>query len=143
MEVGIVGKGHHSKRIQKILKKKKINFFLYKKLKDPVKNNIELNKLKKFRIIFIISPNNTHFYYLNKLKKNRYLFCEKPPVNNLKDLIKLKKFNKYNIYFNFNKSALGTVSNLSTKKAFTLGFTSTPKINLESVFAFLMLSATK
>ncbi len=103
MEVGIVGKGHHSKRIQKILKKKKINFFLYKKLKDPVKNNIELNKLKKFRIIFIISPNNTHFYYLNKLKKNRYLFCEKPPVNNLKDLIKLKKFNKYNIYFNFNK----------------------------------------
>ena len=51
MEVGIVGKGHHSKRIQKILKKKKINFFLYKKLKDPIKNNIELNKLKKFKII--------------------------------------------------------------------------------------------
>ena len=103
IDIAILGNGNHSKRIQKILKKKKINFFLYKKLRDPVENNIELNKLKKFKIIFIISPNNTHFYYLNKLKKNRYLFCEKPPVNNLKDLVKLKKFNKHNIYFNFNK----------------------------------------
>tara|TARA_B100000787_G_C16189189_1_gene296406 strand:+ start:981 stop:1916 length:936 start_codon:yes stop_codon:yes gene_type:complete len=103
MEVGIIGNGHHSKRIQKILKKIKIKFFIYKKLKNPAKNTLEFNKLKKFKIIFIISPNNTHFYYLNLLKKNRYLFCEKPPVSNLKELRKLKKLNKYNIYFNFNK----------------------------------------
>ena len=30
MKVGIIGDGSHSKRIQKILKKKKIDFFIYK-----------------------------------------------------------------------------------------------------------------
>ena len=30
MKIGIIGIGGHSKRIQKILKKKKLNFFIYK-----------------------------------------------------------------------------------------------------------------
>ena len=30
MKAGLIGNGNHSKRIQKILKRKNINFFLYK-----------------------------------------------------------------------------------------------------------------
>ena len=117
MKVGIIGNGVHSKRIQLILKKKKINFFIYKNYHDQIKNNKEFNKLKKFKIIFIISPNYTHFNYLNLLKKDRYLFCEKPPVTNNKELIKLKKLNKNKIYFNFNKR-FSTLSSIikNTKK---------------------------
>ena len=102
MKIGIIGNGGHSKRIQKILKKKKLNFFIHKPKKPNYFDKISFDKLKKCNVIFIISPNDTHFEYIKKLYKNRYIFCEKPPVGTKKELIKLKKIRSKKIYFNFN-----------------------------------------
>ena len=101
--IGIIGQGSQYKRISKILKKRKISFFLYKtSKKENYYNKESFEKLKKCNIIFILSPNKTHFNYIKLLKKNRYIFCEKPPVNNLRDLKELKKIDNRKIYFNFN-----------------------------------------
>ncbi len=103
MKIGIIGDGKHSKRIQIILKKKKLKFYVYKPDRPKYFNEIEFNKLEKCNIIFILSPNRTHFNYLKLLSNNRYIFCEKPPVTTKKDLNHLKKMNYKKIYFNFNK----------------------------------------
>ena len=89
MTIGIIGNGGHSKRIQKILKKKKLRFFIYKPKKPKYFNKTDFDQLKKCKTIFIVSPNNTHFKYINELHKGRYIFCEKPPVVTKKDLLKL------------------------------------------------------
>ena len=102
MKVGIIGNGTHSKRIQKILKKIGINFFIYKPNNPSYYNKKDFEKLKKNEIIFILSPNHTHFNYIKKLYKNRYIFCEKPPVIKKKELIMLKKIPYGKIYFNYN-----------------------------------------
>ncbi len=102
MKIGIIGNGSHSKRIQKILKKIKLNFYIYKP-KGPKYFEIEkFDQLKKCNVIFIISPNNTHYFYIRKLYKGRFIFCEKPPVNNKNQLIKLKKIKSNKIYYNYN-----------------------------------------
>ena len=91
MKIGIIGDGNHSKRIQKILKKIKLNFYIYKPKGPKYFEKEKFNQLKKCNVIFIISPNNTHYLYIQKLYKGRFIFCEKPPVNNKNELIKLKK----------------------------------------------------
>ncbi len=121
LKVGIIGNGTHSKRIQKILKKKKINFFIYKPNNKNYFNKKEFELLKKNKVIFILSPNSTHYEYIKKLSKNRYIFCEKPPVNSKKELDKLKKINKKKIYFNYN-TRFSKLSNLiKIKNKFKLG----------------------
>lgn len=101
--IGIVGDGTHSKRIQKILKKKKLSFFLYKpSKKDNYHHSQYYEELKKKKIIFILTPNSSHFKYINELAEGRYIFCEKPPVNSKQELKQLKKMNHKKIYFNFN-----------------------------------------
>ena len=102
MKVGLIGNGYHSKRIQKILKKKNINFFLYKPSKPSYYNIEDFEIIKKCNVIFIITPNKTHLDYIKKLHSKRYIFCEKPPVNSIKDLNNLKKINSKKIYFNYN-----------------------------------------
>ena len=59
-KVGIIGNGNHSKRIQKILKKKNINYFIYKPKSKNYFNKEQYLELKKNKIIFIISPNRSH-----------------------------------------------------------------------------------
>ena len=83
-KLGIVGKGSQYNRISKILRKKKINYFLYKPNNTKYYDYKEFNKLKNCEIIFILSPNESHFNYINKFYKNKYIFCEKPPVNSKK-----------------------------------------------------------
>ena len=90
MKIGIIGNGNHSKRIQKILKKKKIDFFIYKPKKPDYFEIHKFNQLKKCNVIFIVSPNMTHFFYIKRLYKKRYIFCEKPPVNTKKELSEYK-----------------------------------------------------
>ena len=102
MKIGIIGSGGHSKRIQKILQKKKLAFLIYKPEKPKYFDKKKFEDLKKCKVIFIISPNNTHYEYIKKLYKGRYIFCEKPPVNNKKDLSALKKLKTNKIYFNYN-----------------------------------------
>ena len=102
MKIGIIGNGKHTQRIKKILKKKKLNFYIYKPTKPNYFNKKNFENLKRCNVIFIISPNNTHFNYIKKLWKGRYIFCEKPPVVNKSQLQKLNKINKSKIFFNFN-----------------------------------------
>ncbi len=102
MKAGLIGNGNHSKRIQKILKRKNINFFLYKPSRPNYYNIEDFEIIKKCDVIFIITPNKTHLDYIKKLYSKRYIFCEKPPVNSIKDLKNLKKVNSKKIYFNYN-----------------------------------------
>ena len=119
VNVGIIGNGVQSKRIQKILKKKNISFFIYKPSKKKnYFNKEEFEYLKKKKIIFILSPNKSHFDYIKTLSKNRYIFCEKPPVNNFNDLKQLKKISYKKIYFNFNNrfSKISEILHLKDEK---------------------------
>ncbi|MDC3100575.1 hypothetical protein OA434_04925 [Candidatus Pelagibacter sp.] len=105
----VIGNGNHSKRIQAILKKKKVPYFVYKperskKYHDKEKFQSVLNS----KGVFICTPNNSHFKYINLLKK-KYIFCEKPPVTNKSHLDNLIKKKLRKIYFNYNYrfSAIG------------------------------------
>jgi hypothetical protein len=121
MKIGIIGDGGHSKRIQKILKKKKISFFIYKPDKPHYFEKKHFDQLEKCNVIFIISPNNSHFKYIKKLHKKRYIFCEKPPVNNKKDLLELEKIKSKRIYFNYNFRFVKIAEILKKIKKYKLG----------------------
>ena len=121
MKIGVIGNGGHSKRIQKILTRKKLNFFIYKPKRPNYFDKINFNILKKCEVIFIISPNNTHYNYIKKLYKNRYIFCEKPPVITKEELTKLKKIKSKKIYFNFNFRYLKISEILKNRNKFNLG----------------------
>ncbi len=121
MKIGIIGNGNHSKRIQKILKKKGLSFLIYKPKKPKYFEKKDFEDIKKCRIIFILSPNKTHFDYIKSLYKNRYIFCEKPPVTNKKDLKLLNTINSGKIYFNFNKRFSNLSSIIQKKTKYKLG----------------------
>jgi predicted dehydrogenase len=121
MKVGIIGNGTHSQRIQKILKSKKINFFLYKPSNKNYYDQKDFEELKKNKIIFILSPNKTHYKYIKKLYRNRFIFCEKPPVNNIVQLRKLSKINYKKIYFNYNMRFSKISNFLSLRHKYNLG----------------------
>ena len=121
LNVGIIGNGYHSKRIQKILKKNGVKLFIYKPNNKNYFDKKEFLLLKKNKVIFIISPNNTHFKYIQTLSKNRYIFCEKPPVNSKKELNKLEKINKNKMYFNYNTRFSKLSNLLKIKNKFKLG----------------------
>lgn len=120
-KIGIIGNGSQSKRIQKILKKKKFKFFIYKPKGPSYFDKKEFEILKKCKIIFIISNNKTHFKYLKKLNKSRYIFCEKPPCINIKDLRSISKMKSGRIFFNFNFRFSFLSRVLSNLKNFKLG----------------------
>ena len=69
MKIGIIGNGNHSKRIQKILKKKGLSFLIYKPKKPKYFEKKDFEDIKKCKIIFILSPNKTHFNYIKSLYK--------------------------------------------------------------------------
>lgn len=111
LDIGILGYGDQGKKILKIISKKykkKILLFTIKTNQESKEfyhtNRIEV--LNKCKIIFICTPNHTHFQYLNYFKETaKYIFCEKPPCNNINEYRKLKNFSikyKKKIYFNFN-----------------------------------------
>ncbi|MDA7637777.1 Gfo/Idh/MocA family oxidoreductase [Candidatus Pelagibacter sp.] len=105
-KIGVIGFGSQAKRIIKILEKsgKKISYIYKNNIKKNYNKKLtnKFGDLKKCNIIFICSPNNTHFHYIKKLYKSRYLFCEKPPVDKISDLKSLNKLNNSKIYYNFN-----------------------------------------
>ena len=79
---------------KELLNTYKENIIIYKKNKFKATDKLYTNNQKdllKCNIIFILSPNNTHYYFLEKFNKNKYIFCEKPPVNKYKELLKLSK----------------------------------------------------
>ena len=120
-KIGIIGRGSQYKRISKILKKKNISFYSYKPNNSKYYDKEKFDILKKSKIIFILSPNNSHFNYISKLHVGRYIFCEKPPVSSRNQILKLKKINHKKIYYNFNfrHSLIGQI--LSNRNKYKLG----------------------
>ncbi len=121
LKICIIGNGIHSKRIQKILLKKKLYFTIYK---PKIKKNYDkqsLDDLKKFEIIFIVSPDYTHFNYIKKLHKYCYIFCEKPPCTSNKQLVYLKKIKSKKIYYNFDYRFSNLYKILKERNKFNLG----------------------
>lgn len=121
MNIGIIGNGGHSKRIQKILIKKKLKFQIYKPEKPKYFDAVAFKKLKSCDVIFIISPNTTHYKYLKSLYKGRYIFCEKPPVNNKQQLSNLKTLNTKKIYFNYNFRFFKIAEILQKRESYKMG----------------------
>lgn len=121
LRVGIIGNGFHSKRIQIILKKKRINFFLYKPNRPKYYDLEEFKKLKKCNVIYIITPNKTHLSYIKKLHHKRYIFCEKPPVSSRKEIEQLKKIKSNKIFFNYNFRFFKISEILKKRKIYKLG----------------------
>ncbi len=120
----MLGYGSQAKRIIKILKQKKLKPSLIykpsKKIDDPKNTTNQINDLKKNDIIFICSPNHTHYKYI-KYFKDKYIFCEKPLVNNIKELSKIKKLKTKKIFINYNYR-FGYLSQiLSERKKYNLG----------------------
>ncbi|MDC0152761.1 hypothetical protein OAI81_00655 [Candidatus Pelagibacter sp.] len=121
LKVCIIGNGLHSKRIQKILRLKKIKFLIFKPKSKKNYKNENLDILKGFNVFFIISPNQTHYHYIKSLYKKSYIFCEKPPTNNLIELKKLKKIKSNKIYYNFNFRFSKIAEVLKNKNKYKLG----------------------
>lgn len=121
MKIGLIGDGIHSKRIQKILKKKKLKYLIYKPQAPKYKDPALFKKLSRCEIIFILTPNHNHFEYLKKFYPKKFIFCEKPPVTKVKDLNSLKKMNNGKIYFNFNFRFLKLSNILQKKDKYNLG----------------------
>lgn len=77
--IGIIGFGSQGKRIYEILKKnnyKRLIIFKNSNFSKKVKqftNDFEL--IKKCNIVFICSPNNTHYEYIKSLGRKVYIFC--------------------------------------------------------------------
>ena len=117
---GLIGNGGQSKRIQKLLRNRKIKFYVYKPKSKNSKSIGDIKKLSKCKGIFILSPNNSHIKYL-KMFNNKFIFCEKPPVSKQSDLIFLKKMNHKKTFFNFNYrfSIVGEI--LRSRDKFNLG----------------------
>jgi predicted dehydrogenase len=123
--VGIIGFGSQGKRIFSILKKLKFKNLVIFKINKFYKNKKlytnNFSKIKKCDIVFVCSPNNTHFKYVKSLEKNIYIFCEKPPVNNINELNKLKKMNLNRVYFNYNYRFSEINSSLQSIKKYNFG----------------------
>lgn len=121
LKICIIGDGTHSKRIQNILKKKKIAFTIFKPISKKRYKLENIDHLKKNDAIFIISPDHTHCHYVKKLYKFCYIFCEKPPCNNTKDLKNLLKIKSNKIYYNFNFRFSKISEILKHKERYKLG----------------------
>ena len=160
MQIGIIGYGNQSKKIIRILLKKKISkIIIYKKSPHKIIKNKKIqttNSLKdldKIDIIFICSPSTTHYKYIKYfINKAKYIFCEKPGLTNMNEwsyLDKLSNTNKKKLYFNFNyhfsnyfknidkelqNTKNGTIINLSFYASHGLAFKNKRKIKKGNIF---------
>ena len=86
LSIATIGNRGHAKKIIDIINKSKIGKvnFIYKpsSKKNYKKETDDLRDILKYDAIFILSPNDTHYFYLKYLIKNYrgYIYCEKPPV---------------------------------------------------------------
>jgi predicted dehydrogenase len=119
LRICIIGDGLHSKRVQRILSKKKCNFDIFKPANK--KKTIMTKNFKKYHAIFIMSPDNTHYYYIKKLFKCSYIFCEKPPCTKKKHLQYLLKIKSRKIYYNYNFRFSKIFKIMQVKYKFKLG----------------------
>lgn len=107
--VGTIGANNHADRIIKIIEANKIfsvkNIYTLNNNSNIANRTQNLSDLYDNKAIFILSPDNTHYYYLEKLLREYrgYIFCEKPPVNTDKELDNLTHIiDSKRVFFNFN-----------------------------------------
>jgi len=109
ISAGFIGFSNHAERIRKIVElsqrvRTDVVYHPNKKLNHNKYSN-EIESLKNCDVVFILSPNQTHFDYLEYFSNeyNGYIFCEKPPVSSLEELEKLSllSLNPSRVFFNF------------------------------------------
>ncbi len=108
MDVGFIGYGNHAARLEGLLGERKLNRILKyhpNKKRQDLTNDLDL--LLNCDVIFITSPNETHFHYLDIFSRQSdcYIFCEKPPATNPEQIAALRNLPeniKSRIFFNFN-----------------------------------------
>lgn len=109
LKIGFIGFGQHASRLSKCLRECLGSFDIVSY--HPSKRDAHITN--SFRdicccdVVFITSPNDTHFKYIQTLIKNTKskIFCEKPPCVTLSELDELSKLNpesKGRVFFNFN-----------------------------------------
>ena len=125
VRAGIIGYGGQAKRISNYLKinYKKIEIinFFYKKKKLNINHTYNLDDLFKCDLIFICSPNRTHFKYLKKFLNKKYIFCEKPPVSKLSEINFLKKKDLGKVFYNYNMRFSKVFNFLTSCKKYKIG----------------------
>ena len=117
MKTGLVGKGKWGKKI----KKKLIELGHSVKIVKRKENLLE--KLSNCNIIFVATPDNTHYKILKKISiLEKRTFCEKPIGRKLKDIKVFKYFKKNKLYIsdisNFYPSISLKKKNIFIRKKF-------------------------
>ena len=109
ISAGFIGFNNHAERIRRIVERSQkvqidVVYHPTKKLNHSKSSN-KFEQLKKCDVVFILSPNNTHFHYLELFSKDYsgYIYCEKPPVSSLEELEKLRllSLDPTKVFFNF------------------------------------------
>ncbi len=109
MKIGFIGFGNHAERLYNCINNCLDEFELFsfhpQKKSKNVTNNFD--QILSCNIVFITSPNYTHFDYIYRLiyGSKCIIFCEKPPcvtIKEMKKLQNLEKVHKSRIFFNFN-----------------------------------------
>lgn len=108
VSIGFIGGGNHTKRL--IHELNKYDYCCVSAIYKPNKSvdfdvsTDERNDLLKCDVIFITSPNSSHFGYLEWLANNfrGFIFCEKPPVNDLSALSIFERLDSDKTFFGFN-----------------------------------------
>lgn len=109
LNIGFVGFGNHAAKLRKCLQVSLGSFDVvsYHPTKQGSQITNNFDDLCVCDVVFITSPNETHFKYIKHLldKTNAKIFCEKPPCSNnleLNELMHLNPQSKGRIFFNFN-----------------------------------------
>jgi len=103
--IGLIGDGSQARRIKSALKLEGLHpdcIFKPFLRDDDTGITDNFDEILACDIIFLCSPNDTHFSYLNTLIGGRYIFCEKPPVQTRKHLDALKQLDDGKVHYNFN-----------------------------------------
>lgn len=103
--IALIGNGSQAQRIKAVLRGDKLEpDYIYKPRLREGENGItdDFENVRECGIIFICSPNHTHFDYLESLIGDRYIFCEKPPVQTQNQIDSLRELDNGKIHYNFN-----------------------------------------
>ena len=103
--IALIGNGGQAQRIKASLRCQELEpDCIYKPSLRKGDNRItdDFENVRECGIIFLCSPNNTHFDYLASLIGDRYIFCEKPPVQTENQIDSLRELDNGKIHYNFN-----------------------------------------
>ena len=103
--IALIGNGSQAHRIKESLRSHELEpdcIYNPSLRKGDIRFTDDFENVRECGIIFICSPNNTHFDYLESLIGDRYIFCEKPPVQTENQIDSLRELDNGKIHYNFN-----------------------------------------